>query len=50
MKQDLKLLKATYSEYQDASGPNKKLGQIVDIFQKCEDYLSSSSGKPANPA
>lgn len=32
MKQDLKLLKKTYSEYQEASGPNRKLGQIVDIF------------------
>lgn len=43
MKSDLKLLKDTYQEYQEASGPSKKLGQLVEVFQTCEDYLTASS-------
>ena len=46
MKQDLKLLKDTLKEYKEASGPNEKLGQIVEIFQTCENYLDASSKQP----
>ena len=43
MKTDLKLLKDTYQEYQETSGPNNKLGQLVEVFETCENYLNAST-------
>jgi len=40
MKADLKLLKDTYQEYCEASGPSQKIGKLVEVFQTCEDYLT----------
>jgi len=40
MKVDLKIMQDTYAQYSASTGVGKQMGNLVDVFQTCENVLS----------
>ena len=40
MKLDLKIMQDTYAQYSASAGPGKQMGNLVEVFQTCENVLS----------